>query len=77
VQVIDVKELDALIRPSMGTEEGPYEGKIPLAKFEEQIVKLIKANKKDGKRLTYVFDAFPGHINATDFAKFAREKLRC
>jgi hypothetical protein len=25
----------------------------------------------------YVFDSFPGHKNAADFAKFTREKIRC
>ena len=77
VVVVDLKELDAQIRPTMGTEEGPYEGKIPQAKIEEQVVKMVMRDKREGRRNTYVFDGFPGQSNAAEFAKFAREKLRC
>ena len=36
---------------------------------------LISRDKKAGKRLTYVFDSFPGQPTATEFARFVREKL--
>jgi hypothetical protein len=65
------------IKPTLGTPEEPFEGKVPQAKIEEYIVNTIKRDKQSGKRLTYAFDGFPGQNKADDFAKFTREKLRC
>jgi adenylate kinase family enzyme len=77
VTVIDHKEHEAAIRASMATPEGPYEGEVPLSKIEDSIASLIQRDKKAGKRVLYVFDSFPGHKTAADFAKFTREKIRC
>ena len=77
ITVIDHKEHESAIRASMGTADGPYEGEVPLAKVEDSIVATIQRDKKAGKRAMYVFDSFPGHKSAADFARFVREKLRC
>ena len=77
ITVIDHKEHEAAIRASMATPEGPYEGEVPLVKVEDSIVSLIQRDKKAGKRVLYVFDGFPGHKTAADFAKFTRDKIRC
>lgn len=77
VTVIDPRELEASIKATLGSAEEPFEGKVPQAKIEESIANKIKADKKAGKRMTYVFDSFPGHTSATEFARFAREKLCC
>jgi adenylate kinase family enzyme len=44
---------------------------------EEAIAATIARDKKAGKRQLYVFDNFPGQANATEFARFCRERLRC
>jgi hypothetical protein len=61
----------------MATPDGPYEGEVPLVKVEDSIAALIQRDKKAGKRVLYVFDSFPGHKTAADFAKFTRDKIRC
>ena len=77
VTVFELKDMEEKIKPTLGTPEEPFEGKVPQAKVEEYIVNQIKKDKAAGKRLTYVFDGFPGHNKATEFAKFTQEKLRC
>jgi len=32
----------------MGTEEEPYEGKVPLSKVEEAVVKIVENDRKAG-----------------------------
>ena len=77
VTVFELKDLEDKIKPTLGTAEEPFEGKVPQAKIEEYIVNQIKKDKQAGKRLTYVFDGFPGQTKAADFAKFTQEKIRC
>lgn len=77
VTLVDQKEIEAAIKLTMGTPEEPFEGKVPLHKVEDAIVSMIAKDKKAGKRVTYIFDNFPGHPTATEFARFSRDKLRC
>lgn len=77
VTVVDHKEIEAQIKSTLGTAEEPFEGKVPLLKVEEAIAATIAKDKKAGKRQLYVFDNFPGQANATEFARFCRERLRC
>ena len=77
ITIVDWKEHEAAIKATLGTAEEPFEGKVPLLKIEDSIINLIQRDKKAGLRVTYVFDSFPGHPNATEFARFVREKLRC
>jgi len=60
VTVVNPSEIEASIKSTLGTAEEPFEGKVPLNKIEDAIANKIKADKKAGKRLTYVFDSFPG-----------------
>ena len=75
IAIVDWKEHEAQIKATLGTPEEPFDGKVPLGKIEDSIVATIKQDKKAGKRVTYVFDCFPGHPTSTEFAKFVREKL--
>ena len=61
----------------MGTEEEPYEGKVPLAKVEEAVLRLIEKDKRSGNKVQYIFDSFPLHPTAEDFYKFTSEQLKC
>jgi adenylate kinase family enzyme len=49
---------------------------VPQNKIEDAIIAKVKSDKQAGKRLTYLFDGFPGHSSAVEFARFQREKLR-
>ena len=76
--IVDPKELEAGIRASLAGPEGEaLEGKVPQAKLEDAIGNMIARDKKAGKRVSYVFDGFPGQTTAEDFARFAQEKLKC
>jgi adenylate kinase family enzyme len=78
VTVFDQKELETTLRAQLAGPEGePFEGKVPLQKLEEAVSNTIARDKKAGKRVTYVFDGFPGQPNATEFARFVRDKLKC
>lgn len=77
VAIINPKEIEAQIKSTLGTPEEPFEGKVPQNKIEDAIAGKIKADKKGGKRVTYVFDSFPGQTSSTEFARFAREKIGC
>ena len=77
VTLIDHREIEQGIKATLGTPEEPFEGKVPLMKVEEAIANIISKDKKAGKRQLYVFDSFPGQANATEFARFCRERLRC
>jgi adenylate kinase family enzyme len=77
VTIMDHKEVEAQIKSTLGSAEEPFEGKVPLLKVEEAIAAQIAKDKKAGKRQLYVFDNFPGQANATEFARFCRERLKC
>ena len=60
------------VKKKLGTEEEPFEGEVPVAKVEDEIVSLINADKKAKLKITYVFD---GHIHSsinqyTDFLQY-------
>lgn len=53
-KVINNQVIEAEVRKSKATEEGEFEGEIPLDEVEAAIVAKIKANPKD----RYVFDDY-------------------
>lgn len=60
-QLIDWKVIEEQVKKSLGTEEEPFEGKVPLDKVEDAVIKIIQANRSAGKRTPYIFDSFPLH----------------
>jgi hypothetical protein len=70
-KIVDWKAFEEQVKKSLGTEEEPFEGKVPLAKVEEAVVRQIEADRKSGVRAQYVFDSFPLHASAADFHLFA------
>ena len=75
--VIDLKDVEKSTRESMGWGDEQAAEKVPQLKLEETVMNIINRDKRAGKRLMYVFDNFPCHTSATEFARFVREKLRC
>jgi len=67
--VIDMKVIEGKLREEMGGEDGPFEGKVPMAKIEGDIVKMIRANRKTGK---FVFDDYM-HETEDEFLKFIEQ----
>lgn len=47
-KMIDWKVVEEQVKKSMGTEEEPYEGKVPLGKVEDAVVKMVDNDRKSG-----------------------------
>ena len=58
-QVIDMKAISEAVRDSMKSEEGePYEGDIPDASVEKQVVKFINDHQATPGKKKFLFDGF-------------------
>lgn len=56
---IEMKSIEAKIKASLGSEEEPFEGEVPIAKVEEAVLKFIKDEMNNGaERSRFVFDGF-------------------
>jgi len=74
-RLLDWAAVEADVKATLGTPDEPFEGKVPLPKLEDAIKALIEKDRKAGRKLHYVFDSFPLHANAQDFATFTQSKL--
>ena len=64
-KVIDMKQITADVKASLATEDGEYEGEIPIDKVEAAITTLIESDTS----CRYVFDDFT-HKEEDDFIAF-------
>lgn len=55
-KVIDVAKIADAVRPRLDTEEGPFEGRIPDAEVEKDILKIVNTDKDNGDKFFYIFD---------------------
>ncbi len=76
-KTIDWKAVEERVKKSLGTEEEPFEGKVPIGKVEDAVVQMIEQDKKAGVKAQYVFDSFPLHQSSDDFYAFTANKLKC
>jgi adenylate kinase family enzyme len=75
-KLLDWKAFEDAVKKTMGTEEEPFEGKVPLDKVEDAIVKSIHNDRKAGVKAHYIFDFFP-YETAQGFYNFSANKLKC
>jgi len=61
-----MKAISEGIRKEMSTEEGDYEGDIPIDKIEEGILSLVSRDQADNKKFCYLFNEWE-HKSATEF----------
>jgi shikimate kinase len=71
-KVIDMKAISAQIKASLGTEEEPFEGEVPLADVEKYVVNHIKKEMNSGNRVRFVFDGF-GQKTSEEFIAFTKQ----
>lgn len=57
------------VKKTMGTEEEPFEGDVPLAKVEQAVIDLVETDLAEGKKFTYVYDSWL-HNSLADFLNF-------
>lgn len=55
-KVIDAAKIAESIRPRLDTEEGPFEGRVPEAEVEKDILKMVSTDKDNGNKFFYIFD---------------------
>lgn len=67
MKVLDWKAIEEQVKKTLGTEEEPFEGKVPLAKVEDAVIKIIEGDRKSSTRVQYIFDSFPLHTSAAEF----------
>jgi len=71
-KVIDMKAIAEKIRPTLGTEDEPFEGDVPLAEVEKDIRKFIEENRRNHERVKFVFDGYT-HKTVQEFMNFVQE----
>lgn len=55
-KIIDMVAIAEAIRPRLETEDGPYEGRIPDAEVEKDVLALVEADKTAGEKFFYLID---------------------
>jgi len=55
-KVIDMIKMAELIKPRLDTEEGPFEGRVPDAEVEKDVLAMINADASSGEKFFYFFD---------------------
>ena len=68
-KVIDLAKIAEDIRPRLETEDGPFEGRIPDAEVEKDVLAIISADKNSGEKFFYIIDG-QHHENVPAAADF-------
>lgn len=55
-KVFEMAKIAEDIRPRLETEDGPFEGRIPDAEVEKDVLAMIAADKAAGNKCLYLFD---------------------
>ena len=66
--VIDMGKITETVRGALGSEEEPFEGDVPIAEVEKQIVADINAAQNSGQRCKFVFDGYTHETEAAFLA---------
>ena len=56
--VIDMKQITENVKSTLGSEEEPFEGEVPIADVEKAVTEKIRVAQASGKRCKFVFDGF-------------------
>lgn len=70
-QVIDMKAIADKLKASLGTEEEPFEGEVPLADVEKEVARVLNSGQA-GVRSRYLFDGYT-HDDADKFIEFIKQ----
>mmetsp|Transcript_7196 Transcript_7196/g.12136 ORF Transcript_7196/g.12136 Transcript_7196/m.12136 type:complete len:360 (-) Transcript_7196:1013-2092(-) len=67
--LLDMKQITEKVRASLGNEEEPFEGEVPIQDVEKDALRVIEEHKATSTRPKFVFDGFT-HKNAEEFLAF-------
>lgn len=65
-------KISETVRGTLGSEEEPFEGDVPIADVEKEICSIIDTAQKSGNRCKFVFDGFT-HDTDEGFLKFIEQ----
>lgn len=66
---VNMENIANELKKTMGTEDEPFEGDVPLEKVEAAICELIAADRAANQKFTYLFESWM-HKSASDFIGF-------
>ena len=67
--VIDMKQISEQVRASLGTEDEPFEGDVPVDKVEAEVHSLIGKAREENPNAKFLFDGYV-HKEAGAFLEF-------
>lgn len=76
LKCINMSAVEEDLKKSMGTEDEPFEGEVPLAKVEQAICDMVCEDKAAGSKCTYLFDTWL-HKSCADFLNFVSNNFDC
>lgn len=62
------------LKKSLGTEEEPFEGDVPVDKLEGAVADQVASDRAAGKKITYIFDSWPNKTLG-EFLEFAHKNF--
>jgi len=68
-KILNMAVLSEECKKRLGTEDEPFEGDVPLAEVEKDVVALVEADKAASEQFTYIFDGYT-HTSAEEFVKW-------
>lgn len=73
-KIVNMEQIAAELKKSMGSEEEPFEGEVSVDKVEAAIVKHIAHDRANSRKYTYLFDRWM-HKSASEFLNFAQRNF--
>jgi hypothetical protein len=70
--ILDMNAISETVKGRLGSEEEPFEGEVPIAEVETEIVNQINNAQKSGIRTKFVFDNYT-HAKESEFLKFIEQ----
>lgn len=71
-KVIDMKALADKVKAGLGTEDGEFEGEVPMKDVEKAVAALVTDCSGAGQRTRFLFDGFT-HGRNEDFLAFVAQ----
>ena len=67
-----MKDIAEKLRAKLGTEDGPFEGEVPIGEVEKEIIAVIDASKGAATKSKFVFDGYT-HKTEEAFLSFTEQ----
>jgi len=76
INVLDMKASTETVRGELGTEDGPFEGDVPIEKVEANVMDQIDRKLAVNPKAKFIFDGYT-HPNHEAFLAFTEKKIGC